>query len=242
MQENLQNMIQIDEILVREENRFKEYGCVCRDLTCGTAKHFTIFDRIKWRQTEKQFRSIAPLIELMSQRDKYTGEHSIRVALITCRICMLIEMSKYYRKTIALSAYVHDIGKISIPDGILNKEGPLTDTEYKEMKEHSKDGAELLDKQAKYSHIKDGAMYHHERWDGKGYPTGAKGEEIPFPARIIAIADSIDAMMSDRPYRKALSSIECYAEIKKNSNIMYEPQLVKIVLENWNYIIDGTYE
>jgi len=241
MQNKLQNAIQIDKVLEREEKRFKDYGCICRNLTYGTTKHFPLSDRIKWVYTKRHFKSIAPVIELMSQRDKYTGEHSVRVSLITYRICMLIEMSKYYRKMITLSAFTHDIGKISIPDGILNKEGSLTNEEYEEIKHHPQDGAELLNKQEKYSYIKDGAMYHHERWDGKGYPTGAKGEEIPFPARVIAIGDSIDAMMSDRPYRKALSKQQCREEIEKNSQIMYEPQLVKIVLENWDYIIDGIY-
>jgi len=90
--------------------------------------------------------------------------------------------------------------------------------------------------------IADGVLYHHERWDGKGYPFGISGEDIPFSARIIAIADSIDAMLSDRPYRKALTQDECYTEIKKNSKIMYEPQLVEIFLGNWNYIVGGIYE
>ncbi len=241
MQDNLNNSLQIEGVLEREEIRFNEYNCKCRDLTFGTVKHFPLSDRIRWMQTKKLFKHISPIIHLLSQRDLYTAQHSTRVALITYRICMLIEMSKYYRNTITLSAYTHDIGKLSIPDGILNKEGPLTDDEYEEMKEHTIDGAELLEKQEKYTHIKDGAMYHHERWDGKGYPTGAKGEEIPFPARVIAIGDSIDAMMSDRPYRKALSKQQCREEIEKNSQIMYEPQLVKIVLENWDYIIDGIY-
>ena len=242
MQNKITDTKQIETVLEREEKRFNEYKCVRLDLTYGTARHFPLIDRIKWIRTQKHFASIAPIIQLLSQRDLYTGEHSIRVALITYRICMLIEMSKYYRRMITLSAFTHDIGKISIPDGILNKEGPLTDEEYEEIKEHSKDGADLLSKQEKYSYIKDGAMYHHERWDGKGYPTGTAGEQIPFPARVIAIGDSVDAMMSDRPYRKALTNAECYAEIEKNSGIMYEPQLVKIVLENWNYIIDGIYE
>lgn len=242
MQNKITDTKQIESVLEREEKRFNEYKCVRRDLTYGTARHFPLIDRIKWIRTQKHFASIAPIIQLLSQRDLYTGEHSIRVALITYRICMLIEMSKYYRRMITLSAFTHDIGKISIPDGILNKEGPLTDEEYEEIKEHSKDGADLLSKHEKYSYIKDGAMYHHERWDGKGYPTGTAGEQIPFPARVIAIGDSVDAMMSDRPYRKALTNAECYAEIEKNSGIMYEPQLVKIVLKNWNYIIDGIYE
>ena len=90
--------------------------------------------------------------------------------------------------------------------------------------------------------ITDGVLYHQERWDGKGYPFGISGEKIPFPARIIAVADSIDAMLSDRPYRKALTQDECYAEIKKNAKIMYEPQLVEIFLNNWNYIVGGIYD
>ena len=146
------------------------------------------------------------------------------------------------RNTITLSAFCHDIGKISIPDGILHKEGPLTDEEYEEIKHHPQDGYDLLIKQSKYTHITDGVLYHQERWDGKGYPFGIIGEEIPFPTRIIAIADSIDAMLSDRHYRKALTSDECYAEIKNNSNKMYEPQLVEIFLGNWNYIVGGIYE
>ena len=96
-------------------------------------------------------------------------------------------------------------------------------------------------KRSKYTHITDGVLYHYERWDGKGYPFGVGGEQIPFPARIIAIADSIDAMLSDRPYRKALTQDECYAEVKNNSKKMYEPQLVEIFLNNWNYIVGGIY-
>ncbi len=84
-------------------------------------------------------------------------------------------------------------------------------------------------------------FYHQERWDGKGYPTRIKGEEIPFPARIIAIADSTDAMLSDRPYRDALTEEDCKKELKKNSGIMYEPWLVDLFLDNWNYIVDGIY-
>lgn len=242
MQKNITDSERIESKLESEEQRFKEYGCVRRELKYGSTKHFPLSDRFKWTQTTRQFRSIAPLIELLSQRDKYTGEHSRRVALMIYRCCMLIEMSKYYRNTITLSAFCHDVGKISIPDGILHKEGPLTDEEYEEIKHHSQDGYNLLMKRSKYTHITDGVLYHHERWDGKGYPFGIGGEEIPFPARIIAIADSIDAMLSDRPYRKALTQDECYAEIKKNSKIMYEPQLVEIFLNNWNYIVGGIYD
>lgn len=241
MQDKLKEMLQRKAVLKRESKRFKEYGCVRRTLTYKNAKKFPLTECVKWWQIEKRFASISPVVQMLSQCDLYTLQHSVRVALITYRICMLIKMSNDCRRTITLSAYTHDIGKISIPNGILNKEGPLTDEEYEKIKHHPKDGADLLGQQQKYKNIKDGVMYHHERWDGNGYTTGAKGEEIPFAARIIAVGDSIDAMMSDRPYRKALTNEQCYAEIEKNSNRMYEPQIVNMVLENWNYIIDGIY-
>ena len=241
MQENITDVKSIEKTLDREEERFKKFGCVSRDLKYGSTKHFPLSDRFKWTQTKKQFTSIAPIIQMLSQRDKYTADHSARVALMTYRCCMLINMSKYYRNTITLSAYCHDIGKISIPDGILHKKGPLTDEEYEEIKQHPKDGADLLGKHSKFTHITDGVLYHQERWDGKGYPFGISGENIPFPARVIDIADSIDAMLSDRPYRKALSNDECFNEIKKCSKTMYEPQLVKIFTSNWDYIVGGIY-
>lgn len=241
MRDNITDFNKIENVLNREDKRFEDFCCVRHKLTYGTTRHFPLSDRIKWTQTMKQFAAIAPIVQALAQRDKYTAEHSERVALMTYRCCMLIEMSVFYRRTITLSAYCHDIGKISIPDGILNKEGPLTDEEFEEIKHHPQDGYDLLIKQSKYTHITDGVLYHQERWDGKGYPFGIKGEKIPFPARVIAVADSIDAMLSDRPYRKALSEEECRAEIRRNSKVMYEPQLANIFLENWGYIVGDIY-
>ena len=242
MDRNLTEAKRIDALLEREQKRFEKYGCVRRDLRYGSVHHLPLTDRIRWLRTEKQFGSIAPIIKILGLRDVYTARHSERTSLITYRICMLISMSRFYRNTISLAAYTHDIGKIGISDGTLQKDGRLTDEEYAEIKRHSEYGFELLKNQSKYTHISDGAYYHHERWDGKGYPTGAKGEEIPFPARVIAIADSTDAMMSDRPYRKALSKAECKEELRNNSGTMYEPQLVELVLDNWDYIVDGIYD
>ena len=242
MRDNITDIKQIEKVLDREDKRFVDFNCVRRELTYGSTRHFPLSDRIKWTQTKKQFAAIAPIVQALAQRDTYTAEHSKRVALMTYRCCMLIEMSSFYRKKITLTAYCHDIGKISIPDDILNKDGPLTDEEYAEIKEHPQDGEELLRGQSKYTHITDGVLYHHERWDGKGYPFGISGEAIPFAARVIAIFDSIDAMMGDRPYRKALPEEKCREEIRDNAGTMYEPQLVKICLDNWDYIIGGIYE
>ena len=220
------------EVYIREEKRFKEYGCTRKKYEGNHIKHLSFIDRLRWIQTKKQFKSIAPFIHLLSKRDKYTAEHSVRVALESYRICALIDVSRFYIDVISLTGFCHDIGKLAIPDGILHKEGSLTDEEYEEIKHHPSDGAELLGNHSKYTHLIDGVLYHQERWDGKGYPNGVAGEQIPFAARDIAIADSVDAMMSDRPYRKTRTNAECYAEIKENSGTMYDPQLVETVLDN----------
>ena len=241
LSEKIRDVNKVFSVLEREEKRFKDYGCVKIEDVFGTSKRFHLLDKITWYRITRHFKFIAPMVKALAKRDTYTAEHSERVALMTYRCCMLMNMSSAYRKTITLSAFCHDVGKMSIPDGILNKPGRLTDEEFKEIKEHSADGAELLQNQTGHLHISDGAMYHHERWDGNGYPTGASGENIPFLARIIAIADSIDAMMSDRPYRRALTNSRCREEIEKNSGIMYDPRLASLVLENWSYITDGIY-
>lgn len=228
-------------VYFREEKRFEEYGCTRKKYEGSHIKHLQLTDRLRWTQTKKQFKSIAPVIHLLAKRDKYTAEHSVRVALMVYRLCMLIDISRYYRDVITLSGFCHDIGKLAIPDGILHKKIGLTDEEYEEIKHHPTDGAELLGNQSEYTHLIDGVLYHQERWDGKGYPFGKKGKDIPFPARIIAIADSTDAMLSDRPYRSAFTEEECIKDLKKNSGIMYEPWIVDLFIDNWNYIIDGIY-
>jgi len=241
MERGITDKEKMQKVYIREEKRFIAYCCTRRKYKDSRIKHLQFIERFKWAQTKKHFKTIAPVIHLLSKRDKYTAEHSVRVALMTYRLCMLIDLGRFYRDVITLSEFCHDIGKLGIPDGILHKEGSLTDEEYEEIKHHPKDGADLLGNQAKYTHLIDGVLYHQERWDGKGYPTRIKGEEIPFPARIIAIADSTDAMLSDRPYRDALTEEDCKKELKKNSGIMYEPWLVDLFLDNWNYIVDGIY-
>ena len=160
---------------------------------------------------------------------------------MTYRFTMLISISDSLRRTISLQAYCHDLGKLNIPDEILNKKGRLTDEEFMAVKKHPEDGYELLRKETPYSHLEDGVLYHQERWDGKGYAAGLSGERIPFSARIIAVADSIDAMMSDRPYRKALTSDECKKEIISNKGIMYDPDITDLYLDNWDYITGNIY-
>ena len=126
---------------------------------------------------------------------------------------------------------LHDIGKISIPDSILNKPERLTDEEFAVMKSHSERGYEILQKIDAAPELALGAGYHHERIDGKGYPRGAKGDEIPEVARIIAVADTFDAMYSTRPYRKKLPLATVAAEIQKAAGTQLSPKVVDAFME-----------
>ncbi len=173
----------------------------------------------------------------LDARDPYTAGHSERVSDMTLKVCQLIGLKKDDISKIHIAAHLHDIGKIGVPDAILNKEGRLTDEEFGYIKKHPAIGAEILSKSNKLSELSDIVLMHHERYDGKGYPLGRKGVEIPIGARIIAICDSIDAITSNRCYRKAHDFQYCYDEIEKNLGKMYDPIVGRYVLDNWEEII-----
>jgi HD-GYP domain-containing protein (c-di-GMP phosphodiesterase class II) len=139
---------------------------------------------------------------------------------------------------IGQAAQLHDIGKIGVSDAIISKPGKLTDEERSAVKQHSVIGAKIL-MQSNYEHdLVQAVLHHHERFDGKGYPEGLAGEKIPVSSRVLAIADSIDAMTSKRVYRDALSLPQCRAEIEKNLGSMYDPTIGKTVLDHWDEIVD----
>lgn len=173
----------------------------------------------------------------LDARDPYTAGHSERVSDMTLKVCQLIGLKKDDISKIHIAAHLHDIGKIGVPDAILNKEGRLTDEEFGYIKKHPAIGSEILSKSNKLSELSDIVLMHHERYDGKGYPLGRKGVEIPIGARIISICDSIDAITSNRCYRKAHDFQYCYDEIEKNLGKMYDPIVGRYVLDNWEEII-----
>ena len=173
----------------------------------------------------------------LDARDPYTGNHSRRVSDMACMLCGAMGISSEETQEIHIAAHLHDIGKIGIPDAVLLKEGRLDDEEWELMKKHPQIGAEILSKSHQFDRIAAIILHHHERYDGKGYPFGAKGEEIPLGARIIAVCDSIDAMSSNRSYRKALSHEVCRGEIEKNIGVMYDPAAAKAALEMWDKLM-----
>lgn len=169
----------------------------------------------------------------LDARDPYTGDHSRRVSDMACAICELMGLSQKEYDETHIAAHLHDIGKIGVPDAILLKPSSLNDEEWAIMKKHPQIGADILAKSPHFSRISAIILHHHERFDGKGYPFGAKSEEIPLGARIIAVCDSIDAMASARAYRKALPIEICRSEIERNIGQMYDPDVANLILSHW---------
>ncbi|MDE7302485.1 MAG: HD domain-containing protein [Oscillospiraceae bacterium] len=170
-------------------------------------------------------------------KDKYTNGHSIRVARYSRELAKRMGMSPQEQEHIYYVALLHDIGKIGIPDHILNKPGKLDSEERKVIQTHPEIGAEILKNFTALNGISEGAKFHHERYDGGGYCEGRAGEDIPLVARIIGVADTYDAMSSERCYRKPLSSEIIESELKDGSGSQFDPQIVPHMLE---MIEDGT--
>lgn len=179
---------------------------------------------------------ISCLITIEEAKDPYTAYHSDRVSRLSEQIARNMGLTQKSINMITDAASLHDIGKVGISDSVLLKPGKLTDSEFQLIKQHPVIGAKILMKSNYMREFVQIVMHHHERFDGKGYPDGISGDEIPIGARIVAIADSIDAMTSKRIYRDALPIDVCKEEIRKNSGVMYDPAIVKIVLEHWDEI------
>ena len=164
-------------------------------------------------------------------KDVYTGGHSNRVAKYSKMIAEKMNLKEEKIDLIYKMALLHDIGKIGIYDTILNKDSKLTDDEFMNIKEHPMKGYQILSKIEEIPELKFGARWHHERFDGKGYPDGIKGEDIPIEVRIISVADSYDAMTSNRSYRKYLPQEVVKEEIKKNKGTQFDPKVADIMIE-----------
>ncbi len=167
------------------------------------------------------------LADAIEKRDKYTAGHTRRVTEYSMMIAEEIDMKKDERKWLALSGILHDIGKIGIRDSILNKTDKLSRDEFLEMQKHTVFGAEIVEKIHSLKKVISGILYHHEKFDGTGYPFGIKENEIPEFARIIAVADTFDAMTTDRPYRKGLPVDVAFKELTKNVSTQFDPNIVK---------------
>ena len=180
---------------------------------------------------------IESIVAALDARDAYTASHSDRVADMVLVLAAALGLDEDETTRIHMAAHLHDIGKIAVPDSVLRKAGPLTRPEWEEMRRHPVTGYEILRKIDDFKEIAILVRHHHERWDGRGYPDGLSGHDIPPGSRVIAVADSIDAMMSSRSYPPAMTSAACRREIEKNSGIMYDPRVAAAALEHWDELV-----
>jgi HD-GYP domain-containing protein (c-di-GMP phosphodiesterase class II) len=164
---------------------------------------------------------------------KYDNEqlHTERVSQYCEAIAIALNLSKKEIYDIRVAGSLHDIGKIMVPPDLLNKPGKLNDEEYEIIKRHPETGYQILKSVDEYAALAEYLLYHHERWDGKGYPAGLKGTEIPLPSRIIAVADAYEAMTARRPYQKTRTTEEAKAELEKYAGTQFDPNIVKVFLE-----------
>jgi HD-GYP domain-containing protein (c-di-GMP phosphodiesterase class II) len=179
---------------------------------------------------ESQASAASTLIAAVDARDSYTGEHSQAVVAHAGAVARELGVSEPAAQEIELVALLHDIGKISIPDAVLHKNGPLTDEEWVVMRSHPIASERLISNVPTLAHLAPVIRAEHERWDGGGYPDGLAGEEIPLASRITLVCDAYHAMTSDRPYRKAMSADWAKVEILKGSGTQFCPLSARALL------------
>lgn len=177
------------------------------------------------------FKMLETLARAIDAKDKYTNGHSARVAVYSTMLAKKLGWEEEEVEMLKYEALLHDIGKIGVPDSILNKPDRLSDTEFSIIQSHTLVGADILKDMAVVPNAKYVAKFHHERYDGMGYPSGKSGEDIPLNARIVCIADAYDAMSSDRIYRKALPRDVIREELQKGRGTQFDPELLDLFLE-----------
>lgn len=174
--------------------------------------------------------TVQALILTIDAKDHYTFRHSGRVAKLSAALAREVGVAPEAVREIEHAASIHDIGKVGIVESILNKKGHLTTDEYEEIKKHPTIGVRIVQSIPFLEEAIPVIQCHHERYDGDGYPQGLRGEGIPFSARIVAVADAIDAMMRDRPYREALSTDRVIQELRDNSGTQFDASIVDVIL------------
>lgn len=202
----------------------------------GLCLHFRKRGQIKEVSAEQAKKSQREIVEALAlainAKDEVTHGHVLRVQVYAAGVAKLLGCSQAEVEALKAGALLHDVGKIAVPDYILNKPGKLTAAEFEKMKVHTVVGAQILSKVQFSYPVVPIVRHHHERWDGKGYPDGLKGEEIPTTARVLSVVDCFDALREDRPYRQGMSRESAVDYLLRNSGTMYDPHVVSTFIAN----------
>jgi putative nucleotidyltransferase with HDIG domain len=170
---------------------------------------------------------LADLIERLELKEGYEGEHTAAVSRVAVALAAQLGLSPNLRRQIELGALLHDVGKLTVPDRVLTKSGPLNELEWTAMRRHAALGERMLLHIVDFPEVLSIVRSHHERWDGQGYPDGISGEDIPLGARVVAVADAYQAMIEIRPYRRPRSPEEALAEISAAAGRQFDPACVE---------------
>jgi HD-GYP domain-containing protein (c-di-GMP phosphodiesterase class II) len=190
-------------------------------------------DSRPWGELRPAVTALLALSDAIEARDPYTRGHSTRVARMAHAVGLRLGCGEARLALLRLGGALHDVGKLTVSEAVLNKPGPLTEAELVEVRGHPEAGARLVALDRALRHALPGVLYHHERWDGGGYPKGRAGSEIPLEARILAVADSFDAMTSNRPYRSALPAGHAIEEVDRCAGTQFDPDVALAFLEAW---------
>jgi putative nucleotidyltransferase with HDIG domain len=174
--------------------------------------------------------SMHALLAAVDAKDSYTRSHSMNVASYADAVARRMDLGLSERRTLQASALLHDIGKIGIPDHILNKPGKLTEDEFAVMRRHPQMGVDILKPFASLKDHRRIILHNHERYDGRGYPTGCKGEEIPLGSRILAAVDAVDTMLSRRTYKEPMAQADVRNELAAQAGIQFDPSVVSVTI------------
>ena len=221
----------VPEVMVQRLMRIIEHNALLNDLEYIVSERTSDLRREEERSRRLSDQIVYALAGAVDAKDEYTNGHSRRVAGYAVMIADQLGKDVDYKEELYYLGMLHDIGKIGIPDEIIHKTSSLTDEEYNTIRQHPVIGARILETIEEMPHLSIGARYHHERFDGKGYPEGLKGYDIPEQARILAVADSYDAMTSQRTYHDVKPQEYARSEIEKGIGTQFDPVIAKAMLD-----------
>lgn len=217
-----------------------EFGTVEAGLVSTVASILATYTRNieLFREREETFLgAVRALVNAIEAKDRYTRGHSDRVGLLSKRLGEELGLNEATCQQLYLSGLLHDVGKIAIQDATLQNPGRLSEAEFEEIKQHPRRGWDILHDLGRLQYVLQAVVHHHEHYDGRGYPDGLAGEEIPQAARILAVADSYDALTSDRPYRQGMAQEKAEAILRQGAGTQWDPVIVKAMLNAMPHMI-----